>query len=246
MSKFNVSLENFTGPLDLLLHLISKSKIDIKDIFLSEITDQYISIVYSSENIDMESMGEFLAMAARLLEIKSKALLPTEDVDSDLEEDKQLLIMQIEEYRKIKSIIPALEQLESKSSLFYTKLPEEAVVIEPIVELKENTVSSLSNAIFRLLERKLLQEEKKRYKGKINSLRVEQITIKQSILNILKNLSSSPVLFNTFINKNDPEYYATYFIALLELIKRGRVSAKQKNTFDSIYVKKESTIWTKE
>lgn len=236
MNKFSIHLENFTGPLDLLLYLISKSKIDIRDIFLSEITDQYISIVYSSESVDMESMGDFLSMAARLIEIKSKVLLPNSQNDQDLEQDKQLLIVQIEEYKKIKSILEELNELEKKSLLYYSKLPEESINPEPIIELKENTVASLSNAIFRTFDRKLLHKENISYKNKINSLRLEQISIKQGISNILSNISNVPKPFTYFVNKNDREYYATYFIAMLELLKQGKIICNQKGIFENIFI----------
>lgn len=238
MSVFSIKLDNFTGPLDLLLYLISKSKIDIKDIFLSKITDQFIGIVYSSENVDMEYMGDFLSMAARLIEIKSKALLP--DVDEDLENDKQTLIFQIEEYKRIKSIIPKLLELETSSLMYLEKLPEETFDIVSTVVLKEHSSVSLSNAMFRILDRKIFRFEKEKYKNTINSLRIEQISIKQGIANILNSISFNFQEFHNFINFYDREHYATYFIAMLELLKQGKIVAYQDGIFKEILLKKEN------
>ena len=100
---YSTKLENFEGPLDLLLHLIKEAKIEIKDIFVSEVTDQYLQYISNLNEIDVEKASEYLIMAATLLEIKSKAVLPkVEEYLDEIEDPEQALIRQIEEYKLFK------------------------------------------------------------------------------------------------------------------------------------------------
>ncbi|MFR6571835.1 MAG: segregation and condensation protein A [Christensenellales bacterium] len=104
-------LESFEGPLDLLLHLIAKAQVDIKDIFVSEITDQYLAYLEQMEQLDMEQASEFLTMAATLLNIKSRSLLPKPEAPEE-EDPEALLILQLEEYKKIKQASLVLQEME--------------------------------------------------------------------------------------------------------------------------------------
>ena len=108
-----VSLKDFDGPLDLLLTLISNAKIDIHDIFVSEITEQYLETMKLVDELDMDSASEFLQMAAPLLEIKSRAMLPKPPKPEDPDEltPEEALIRQLEEYRQFKEVTPRMHQL---------------------------------------------------------------------------------------------------------------------------------------
>lgn len=238
MGQFNIQLERFNGPLDLLLFLISKSQISIQEIFISKITEQYVNIVYSSNSIDLEEMGDFLTMAAKLIEIKSKSLLPKVVDEPDIEEEKRLLIQQLEEYKQIKSVLTMLDEMQCEASLYFTKLPEEYDLPDPTFELREGNVNSLSLAMLHILERKLYKKQKTVQQNKINTLRVEKISIKQGILNVLKKISVEPKPFQNFLENNDKEYAVTYFMAVLELLKLGRIKVKQLGVFKPISIKK--------
>ena len=117
-------LESFEGPLDLLLHLIAKAQVDIKDIFVSEITDQYLAYLEQMEQLDMEQASEFLTMAATLLNIKSRSLLPKPETPEE-DDPEALLILQLEEYKKIKQASLVLQEMEKSAAKSYFKLPEE-------------------------------------------------------------------------------------------------------------------------
>lgn len=124
---YYVSLKQFEGPLDLLLHLITRAKVDIKDIFVSEITEQYLASMGSVDELDMDTASEFLTMAATLLEIKSRALLPRppEPAEDGEETPEQTLIRRLEEYKLYKESAGRMKEFEQAAMQVFSKLPEE-------------------------------------------------------------------------------------------------------------------------
>ena len=128
---FTLRLSQFEGPLDMLLFLIGKAKIDIKDIFVSEITDQYVQSVKNAPDLDMDDASAFINMAATLIEIKSRTLLPKEKELTDEEDPETLLIRQLQEYQRIKQIAEDMKGFEKAAALLYNKLPEEYPLPEP-------------------------------------------------------------------------------------------------------------------
>ena len=116
-------LKDYDGPLDLLLTLIGKAKIDIRDIFVSEITDQYLDIVRTASDLNMDESSDFLVMAATLLEIKSRAMLP-KPPDPDEESPETELIRRLEEYRQFRETAENMKEFEEAAKHAFTKLPE--------------------------------------------------------------------------------------------------------------------------
>lgn len=117
-------LSQFDGPLDMLLFMLDKAKIDIRDIFISEITDQYIQAVRSAPELDMDEASAFITVAARLLEIKSHKLLPRPPAEEE-EDPEAAFIRQLEEYASFKQIAADMQSFERAAALVYHKLPEE-------------------------------------------------------------------------------------------------------------------------
>ena len=150
MSTIHIQLSQFEGPLDLLLHLIGRAKIDIQDIFVSEVTDQYIRIEQASEALDMDEASSFVAMAATLLEIKSRALLP---VLPDLPEDEiapeTLLIQQLEEYAQFKQISLEMQAFEEDAARSFSKLPDEFPLPPPELEISGLTLNTAAKVFVR-------------------------------------------------------------------------------------------------
>ena len=142
--KYEVKLNNFDGPLDLLLQLISKAKIEIKDIFVSEITDQYLRYLAETDMDDLENSSEFLEMAATLLYIKSRALLPRIKEESD-EDPEGELIARLEEYRRYREAAEEMRFLESAARDIYYKLPEE---IAGLTKIRVKKYGKTSVSIF--------------------------------------------------------------------------------------------------
>ena len=136
-------LGQFEGPLDMLLFLIGKAKIDIKDIFVSQVTDQYIQSVQNAPDLDMDDASAFINMAATLLEIKSRSLLPKPKVEDGEEDPEQALIRQLEEYQRFKEIAQNMQGFEKAAALMFEKLPEEYPLPPPTLELKNLTMEGL-------------------------------------------------------------------------------------------------------
>ena len=159
-----VSLRQFDGPLDLLLTLITNAKVDIQDIFVSEITEQYLESMKLVGELDMDSASEFLQMAATLLEIKSRAMLPRPpkpEEEGELSPEEEL-IRRLEEYRQFKEISGRLQELEKQAKALMTKLPEEYPLPPPTIEITGLTLDKLHRAFLRVLERASALEESDR------------------------------------------------------------------------------------
>ena len=139
-----VQLKDFEGPLDLLLHLIGRAKVRIEDIFVSEITEQYLASVQDLSGLDMDAASEFLQMAATLMEIKSRALLPKPPKDEE-EDPKEELLRRLEEYRQIKEASKALRIYEAEAAEMVARLPME-IVTDARVELGRLSLRALQEA----------------------------------------------------------------------------------------------------
>ena len=141
-----VSLKQFDGPLDLLLSLVQHAKIDIQDIFVSQITEQYLESMAGVDELDMDSASEFLAMAATLMEIKSRALLPAppEPEEEGEETPEQALIRQLTEYKAFKELSQDMRKLEDEARSLISKLPEEYPLPPPPVEQRRPSRPVLS------------------------------------------------------------------------------------------------------
>ena len=157
----------YTGPLDLLLDMISHAKINIREIFVSEITEQYLEAMKQIGDLDMDSASEFLQMAATLVEIKSRALLPKPPEPEDPEEEspEEALIRQLEEYKKFKEISREMKQLEDEAREYITKLPEEYPLPPPTIELTGLTLTGLAKAFARVLKRLEEQAESEQFEN---------------------------------------------------------------------------------
>ena len=230
----------YTGPLDLLLDLISHAKIDIHDIFISEITEQYLSSMDQISLLDMDSASEFLQMAATLLEIKSRALLPKPPVETDEDEEtpEEALIRQLEEYKRFKEISGELKQLEDEAKALITKLPEEYPLPPPTIELTGLTLQGLTRAFARVLKRLEEQAENEQFERfSRREVRRDTYTVAQCMARILRQVKSGSVLFfSLFEGIPDKEEVITVFLALLELLKLSRVRAVQNQSYGDISI----------
>ncbi len=232
----------YTGPLDLLLDLVHEAKIDIKDIFISEITSQYLESMSQIGDLDMDSASEFLQMAALLMEIKSRSLLPKppEPEDPDAETPEQALIRQLEEYKRFKELSGEMRQLEESAQALYTKLPEEYPLPPPTIELTGLTLTALTKAFSRVLKRlEQLAENEQFETFSRREVRRETYTVAQCMALILRRVDKGEVsFFSLFEESSDREEVISVFLALLELIKSGRVLAKQKDGYGDITISK--------
>lgn len=226
---YSTKLANFEGPLDLLLHLIKEAKIEIKDIFVSEVTEQFLAYIDGVSVLDVDKASEYLNMAATLLEIKSKSLLPKIEI---LEQDdpEQTLIRQLEEYKLFKEASEKLKEKENVSRFY--KEPDKTVGEVKIVYSDFN-LDGLINAFSRLLMR---VEDKSRQENVLKEIPKDVFTVKdkvkqiQSVLLERKSVSFFD-LFSRYVTKNE---MITAFQAMLELLKLQYVSVEQKGVFEDI------------
>lgn len=235
---YTTKISNFEGPLDLLLFLVNRAEIEIKDIFVSEVTEQFLDYVNRADDMDMEKESEYLAIAATLLEIKSKALLPqTEfDFDDSMEDDyydpKQSLIQQIEEYKLFKEASQKLKDIET-TDRFY-KEPDESAKDVRIV-YKDFNLNGLVKAFTDLLARSDLEN---RIKNEQKEIPKDLFTVADKIDFIKHTMleRESCSFFDLFGKYSSKPEIITTFQALLELLKLQYLTVEQGGTYDDITI----------
>lgn len=232
--SYVVSLQQFDGPLDLLLTLISKAKLDIKDIFLSEITEQYLASIDDLSDLPMDSASEFLQMAATLLEIKSRALLPKPPKEGEDEESpEEALIRQLTEYKQFKELSLRMQALEGEARQLITKLPEEYPLPPPEFELTGMTLDALSRAFARVLMRMEARGDEKNVEQR--EIKREAHTMQSCMARISRRAKQGDVLFGAlFDDVPDRDEVISMFLALLELLRLGRIKITQRRVYDEI------------
>jgi segregation and condensation protein A len=235
-------LESFEGPLDLLLHLIDKAEIDIHEVSISEITDQYMDYLNAMQELELEVTSEFLVMAATLLSIKSKQLLPKPPVieeDFDMWEDDGIdsqdeLIAKLIEYRKFKQIAEQLREQEFERSLVYTKEPED---LTPFMRaVPENPVKGLHVEDLIRAFRKALKKAARR--NAVATVHRDEISVKDRIRDIVEVLREyETVRFSKLIRDEMSRHeIVVTFLALLELMKMKHIRCFQHQLFDDIVI----------
>lgn len=222
-------LKDFDGPLDMLLYLIGKAKINIRDIFVSEVTDQYIQSVQNAPDLDMDDASAFISMAATLLEIKSRALLPKPKPE-DEEDPEEALIRQLEEYQRFKQIAQDMQGFEKAAARMYEKLPEEYPLPPPTLELKGLTMDGLLAAFARVMAR--VPEEDEEITHAARRIVRDEYTVPRCTAHILKHLKKGPVRFEALFSPSPTrDEVVTLFLALLELLRLGRATVSQNGIF---------------
>jgi len=222
-------LSQFDGPLDMLIFLIGKAKINIRDIFVSQVTDQYIQSVQNAPDLDMDDASAFIAMAATLLEIKSRSLLPKPEEPTE-EDPEQALIRQLEEYQRFKQIAQDMQGFEKAAALMYQKLPEEYPLPPPTLELTGLTLDGLLSAFAKVMAR--IKEDKEEPVQTARGIIRDEYTVPRCTAHILRQLKKGPVRFEALFSPSPTrDEVVTLFLALLELLRLGRASVIQEGIF---------------
>lgn len=242
--NLSVKLQAFEGPLDLLLHLIDKDKINIYDIPIVEITNQYLDYIKEMEQENLDVISEFLLMAATLLDIKSRMLLPKQvDENGEEEDPRQELVERLLEYKKFKYISEELKEKQADAEKFLFKFetlpPEVAMYQEPIdldKLLSDVTLAKLHGIFQSVIKRRVDTIDPIRSKfGKIQKEEVsltDKMDLIVGIAEKCKKFSFRTLLEN---QKGKMEIIVT-FLAILELIKIGKITIAQENICDDITV----------
>ena len=238
--RYECHLANFDGPLDLLLHLVSRAKIELKDIFVSEITEQYLSYMSQTDKLDMDTASEFLQMAATLLYIKSRSLLPEKRREEEIDEEgltpEEQLIRRLNEYKRFKQVSEELAELSQRAKGRYYKLPEEIIAVQSEGELGSGDVDALRVAYLKVLERIRRQEEPPRDVV----IEREVMSVRKQVRVILARLSIKPSMeFEELLSARPTRMeLAVTFVALLELLNQEKVFVRQQRTFDQIHIER--------
>ncbi|MBD7936011.1 MULTISPECIES: segregation/condensation protein A [Cytobacillus] len=244
MEHYNVKINAFEGPLDLLLHLINRLEIDIYDIPVAEITEQYLIYIHTMQELELDIASEYLVMAATLLAIKSQMLLPKheednydEDIDMEMEEDpRDELVERLIEYRRFKEAAEDLKELEQERSLLYTKAPSDLSDMAKEMKMEKTQVDvslyDMLGALQKLLRRKKWKEPL------ATKVARQEIPIERRIDEVIRTLrkSNGRKNFNDLFTAHSREEVVVTFLAVLELMKRQAVLVTQDNNFAELYV----------
>ena len=229
---FSIHLKQFDGPLDLLLTLIGKAKIDLQEIFVSDITEQYIAIVQNAPDFDMDEASEFISMAALLVEIKSRHLLPKPPKPEE-EDPEQALIARLAAYKQFKESAQSMAEFEKSALRVFGKLPEEYPLPPPTFELDGLTLDALWEALVRVQNRVPAQPREVDFR--LRDIKRDSYTVEGCIEAIESRLVLGPARFEElFSDSPDKEEVVTLFMALLEILKLGKAHVQQDATFDTI------------
>ena len=229
---YDISLDNFQGPMDLLLHLIKKKKMNILDIKLEIIIDEYLDYIKHMEDMNLNIASSYLVMASELIEIKSRMLLPNSLEDDSEEGLKENLVNRLIEYEKYKELVPIFKQLEDERSNYKTKSPSS------ILEYKsdENYTSDLNMEDLVKAYKKFLEriEDEKPITTKVTK---KEISVASQIKNIRDKLKSEKRFdfFNLFEIKTK-EYIIATFLAILEMSRENEIRIIQDGNFKNIVV----------
>lgn len=241
-NKYEIKVENFEGPLDLLCHLIEKNKLDIFEIKISDITDQYIEYINQMEQMNLEVTSEFLIMASTLLYLKSKTLLPKETEDEE-ELTEEELLQRIIDYKRYKEISKKLKEFYEVNSKRIFKLPDTVELPKQQLD-KEYSKELIPETYARIIENNKTRINK-------NAKNIEKIAITETftvgskVKDMYRELiKNKRFVFNKLfsLKKHNKNEVVTAFTGLLEMSRRSKVLTEQEELFGDITVTKNNRV----
>lgn len=239
--KYPIKIENFEGPIDLLLYLIEKNKMDIYEINLTQITEQYMDYLNKMKELNLEIASEFIVMASTLLYLKSKNLLPKQDDEEEITEEE--LIRRIVEYKKYKEISKKLKENYEIYSKRLFKIPEDIEL--PKKTLDEKYDSNIIPDTYKNIVERTSVRLNKNAKNIEKIALVDTYTVASKVKEMFKILiKSKKFVFNKVfsLSKRNKQEVVTAFTGLLELSRRDKVKTEQDELFGDILVEKKKKI----
>lgn len=239
-----IRIRNFEGPFDLLFHLLEKNQFNIYDIPINIITDQYMEYLFAMQELDLEIASEFIVMAATLLHIKSRMLLPEKkEVRQEDADPREELVLRLLEYRKYKEFSGTLRQREKDWSVLYYKLPE------AIQFTRSDEILELSPPELKRIYSGLLESNRKKLNPNVSGMNQiiqhEKVSLKSKMREIARELlrRSSFRFSELFSLKHKSRLdVVTGFLAILELAKLKRIKLEQRRQFSDIYIYKSGPV----
>lgn len=238
---YKVKIDAFEGPLDLLLHLVNELELDIYDIPVAEITEQYMTYIDKMQTIELNIASEYLVMAATLLAIKSAMLLPKKEVqydDDEYEEDpREELINRLIEYRKYKAVAEKLKEKEMEENQIFTRPPTQ--FDEHVTENKnvqgDLSIYDMLHALEKVFKRQSWNEP---LETTVNRIEISIEQRMEEIL-ILVHKSKKNIAFDQLFPFKNRNHIVTTFLAILQLLKTNKINCMQNSHFEPIYISKE-------
>lgn len=227
---YDITIDNFHGPMDLLLHLIKQKKMNILDIKLEIIIDEYLNYIRQIENLNLNIASSYLVMASELIEIKSRMLLPKNEEDTEDEDPKERLINRLIEYEKYKNIIGDFKELELERREFVTKSPSSILEYKETEQLQFSfDLEALIDAYQKFLVR--IEDEKP-----INTrVTKKEISVKERIMNIRDQFKiNKKINFVDLFEIRTREYVIVTFLAILEMSSKREIRIIQDDNFTDI------------
>lgn len=243
--EINVKLQVFEGPLDLLLHLLEKNKVNIYDIPISEITDQYLEYIDEMKKQDLDIMSEFLVMAATLLNIKSKMLLPKKVVEEDEEEidPRAELVQKLLEYKMYKCMAYELKdrQIDAQHMIFRkADIPKEVKAYEPPVDLDELIGDLTLEKLNKIFKSVMLRQENKidPIRSKFGQIEKEEISLADKMMYLEEYAyNHEEFSFREMLEEQSTKMeIIVTFLAILEMMKIGKIVISQEDLFEDIRI----------
>jgi len=238
--SYQVKLDAFEGPLDLLLHLINKYEIDIYDIPVAQITEQYMEYIHTMQKLELNIASEYLVMAATLISIKSKMLVPNQEVDEEneayMEDPREELMERLLEYRKFKQAALTLQEKEKSEQQLFTRNP---AVFEDLDYQALSPPTNSNISIYDMLQALGALFERKKWNEPLDTkIQKAEIPIEQRMEDILTRvkMEEEGVLFDQLFIYPSRSHIVVTFIALLELMKANEIYCKQKKQFEAIRI----------
>jgi segregation and condensation protein A len=235
--NYKLQLDKFEGPLDLLLYLIKKDDIDIRDIPIAQITDQYMEYIEMMKMLDLDVVGDFLVMAATLLQIKSRMLLPPDPLAVEEPVDPRAeLVQRLQEYEQFKLIADQLKSKESLRQDLFTRTVDE----EKLEQLKQDSQEIVFEASLFDLINALNAALKNTGDKKTYDIKSEEYTVEGKIHTLLHILVEQPELslMDLFSKATGKAEMVVIFVAILELIKQKEIVVLQRRHFEDIVIKR--------
>ena len=236
--KYNVQLKVYEGPMDLLYDLVTKHKIDIKDIAISEITKQYLDYLDAMEAMDMEITSEFITMASKLVEIKSRYLLYLQREDSEEEDPRIELVERLKEYKKYKQVSKELkEKADEEHERFFRK--KEEVIIEDELSLEDVSIAKMMELLPKLFKNIDKKEEETKNDVLERLVNRKIISVEEKIVSLRRALSvKDRISFLETVDQSDRGDIIASFLCVLELIKEKEIIVTQDDFFEDIVIVK--------
>lgn len=234
---YKVKIDTFEGPLDLLLHLVNELEIDIYDIPVAEITEQYMNYIHAMQRIELNIASEYLVMAATLLAIKSAMLLPKKEIvsEDEYEEDpREELITRLIEYRKYKEAAEQLKEKELEENQIFTRTPvqfDDLFTNTPVVR-GDISIYDMLHALEKVFKRKTWNAPLETTVNRV------EISIEQRMNEILELVQKqkAPILFEDLFPFPSRNHIVTTFLAILQLLKNNEINCLQETHFHPIYI----------